>query len=116
MLSSKILPYAGGLLSSLWTNQELLKLGPIKVCTSDLTAVTLIGGAVASELAPTVTEEGSELIRGLEWGKWKHRGIDKEGWHFHLGSRASGLGKHHLPQESINWLKNALNLIKKKMW
>ena len=48
-------------------------------------------------------------FRGPEWSAWKDKGTDvmnKGKWHFHFGSKKSGLGSHHLPYESQRWFRN----------
>ena len=49
-------------------------------------------------------------FRGPEYGSWKTGGNWQSGWHFHLGN-TSGLGKHHLPQQIVNWAKNFYNVL-----
>ena len=49
-------------------------------------------------------------FRGPEYGRWKQAGQWQEGYHFHLG-RGSGLGTHHLPQQTGNFLRNLRGVI-----
>jgi len=51
----------------------------------------------------------TSFFRGPEYHAWKHRGVWQEGWHFHL-PWGPGLGKHHLPQEFIDWWKNFMSV------
>ncbi|MBK6423667.1 MAG: RHS repeat-associated core domain-containing protein [Gemmatimonadetes bacterium] len=50
-----------------------------------------------------------------EWGNWKVAGNwffpqGTKGLHFHLGT-GLGLGKHHLPFQAANWMKNFISLL-----
>ena len=53
-------------------------------------------------------------FRGPEYGRWKDAGQWQEGWHGHF-DWGNGLGTHHLPQQTGNFLKN-LGAVISRWW
>lgn len=99
-LSSKILPYAGGLLSSLWTSQEI-DLGFTKVCTSDLTLTTLMSAEALSRSFFTYEPPGHGL------GPHNHLKLFRERWwrSGHFGPKVPNWGRAKW-NGWWDWLKN----------
>jgi RHS repeat-associated protein len=53
-------------------------------------------------------------FRGPEYGHWRDAGQWQKGWHGHF-DWGKGLGTHHLPQQTGNFLKN-LGAVIKRWW
>ncbi len=73
-------------------------------CAKD-TAISKYLGTVSQEALVTAAGLKLARFRGFEYGRWKNAGEWQEGTHFHL-DWGNGLGTHHLPQQSGNFLRN----------
>lgn len=69
-------------------------------------------GTISQEALWTAAGLRLAKFRGFEYGRWKNAGEWREGTHFHLDWR-SGLGEHHLPQQTGNFLRNLRGVIRR---
>jgi len=84
--------------------------GTYDKCDKSLAASHFFG-KLSQEAALTAAGLKLAKFRGFEYGKWKDAaGKWQKGTHFHL-DWGSGLGKHHLPQQTGPFMKNLRGVV-----